>query len=99
MRLLPAVDGENCFDENLSKTEGNRRIRPAFFTHYSQVFDTSREGGEGGSEAPTRQLARWGLLLIFHRTSRIKIQTILLVPVLRLLLHERYGPTYVLTIL
>ena len=46
MRLLPAVDGGELFDENLSKTEGNRRIRPAFFTQYSQVFDTSREGGE-----------------------------------------------------
>ena len=84
------------FEENLSKTEGNRRTRPAFFTQYSQVFDTSRGGG---SEAPTRQLARWGLLLIFHRTSLIKIQTIRLVPVLRLLLHERYGPTLVLMIL
>jgi hypothetical protein len=24
------LDGGNCFEENLSKTEGNRRIRPAF---------------------------------------------------------------------
>ena len=84
------------FEENLSKTEGNRRTRPAFL-HNILKFLTRVEGG--GSEAPTRQLARWGLLLIFHRTSLIKIQTILLVPVLRLLLHERYGPTYVLTIL
>ena len=85
-------------EENLSKTEGNRRIRPAFL-RTTLKFLTRVERGGGGSEAPTRQLARWGLLLIFHRTSRIKIQTILLVPVLRLLLHERYGPTYVLTIL
>ena len=79
------------------KTEGNRRIRPASFLHIILKFLTRVEGG--GSEAPTRQLARWGLLLILHRTSLIKIQTIRLVPVLRLLLHERYGPTYVLTIL
>ena len=91
------VGGGNCLKKNLFKTEGNRRIRPAFLHTILMFFDTSREGG--GSEAPTRQLARWGLLLIFHRTSLIKIQTILLVPVLRLLLHERYGPTYVLTIL
>ena len=97
MCLLPAVDGGELFEENLSKTEGNRRIRPAFLHTILKFFDTSREGG--GSEAPTRQLARWGLLLIFHRTSQIKTQAILLVPVLRLLLHERYGPTYVLTIL
>ena len=88
--------GGTVFEENLSKTEGNRRIRPAFLHTILKFFDTSRGGG---SEAPTRQLARWGLLLIFHRTSQIKIQTSLLVPVLRLLLHERYGPTYVLTIL
>ena len=96
MRLLPAVDGGELFDENLSKTEGNRRTRPAFLHNILKFFDTSRGGG---SEAPTRQLARWGLLLILHRTSLIKIQTIRLVPVLRLLLHERYGPTLVLTIL
>ena len=86
-------------EENLSKTEGNRRTRPAFLHNILKFFDTSRGGG---SEAPTRQLARWGLLLIFHRTYRtslIKIQTIRLVPVLRLLLHERYGPTLVLMIL
>ena len=82
-------------EENLSKTEGNRRTRPAFL-HNILKFLTRVEGG---SEAPTRQLARWGLLLIFHRTSLIKIQTIRLVPVLRLLLHERCGPTLVLTIL
>ena len=95
MRLLPAVDGGKLFDEICLKTEGNRRTRPAFL-HNILKFLTRVEGG---SEAPTRQLARWGLLLILHRTSLIKIQTIRLVPVLRLLLHERYGPTLVLTIL
>ena len=84
------------FEEICLKPKGIVVQGPLFFTQYSQVFDTSRGGG---SEAPTRQLARWGLLLIFHRTSLIKIQTSLLVPVLRLFLHERYGPTYVLTIL
>ncbi|MFN9905064.1 MAG: hypothetical protein ACK56F_02920 [bacterium] len=44
MRLLPAVDGGKLFDEICLKTEGKRRTRPAFFTHYSQVFDTSRGG-------------------------------------------------------
>ena len=46
MRLLPAVDGGGTVEENLSKTEGNRRIRPAFLHTILKFFDTSREGGE-----------------------------------------------------
>ena len=42
-------------EENLSKTEGNRRIRPAFFTHYSQVL-TRVEGGIGGPNTPVSAL-------------------------------------------
>ena len=96
MRLLPAVDGGNCFDENLSKTEGNRRIRPAFL-HIILKFLTRVEGGIGGPNTPVSTL---GSPVNFSpNLPLIKIQTILLVPVLRLLLHERYGPTYVLTIL
>ena len=49
------VDGGNCLKKNLSKTEGNRRIRPAFFTHYSQVL-TRVEGGIGGPNTPAGAL-------------------------------------------
>ena len=68
----------------------------AFFTLFSSFY-TSRGGG---SEAPIRQLARWGLLLNRHRTSLAeKNQTSILVSVLRLLLHDLYGPSHILTIL
>ena len=86
--------GGNCFEENLSKTEGNRRIRPAFYTLFSS-FDTSR----GGDRRPQHASWRVGVSCkIFTEPLCRKNQTLILVPVLRLLLHERYGPTYVLTI-
>ncbi len=72
----------------------NRRLRP-FFTLFSSFY-TSRGGG---SEAPTRQLARLGSPV---KTSpnllAEKNQPLILVPVLRLLLRELYGPTHILTI-
>ena len=55
MRLLPAVDGGELFDENLSKTEGNRRIRPAFL-HIILKFLTRVEGGIGGPNTPAGAL-------------------------------------------
>ena len=56
MRLLPAVDGGELFDENLSKTEGNRRIRPASFLHIILKFLTRVEGGIGGPNTPVSAL-------------------------------------------
>ena len=68
-------------------------VRP--FSHYSQVF-TRVEGGIGGPN-PTA-----GALGSPVKTSpnllAEKNQTLILVPVLRLLLRELYGPTYILTI-
>ena len=53
-------------------------VGSAFFTLFSSFY-TSRGGG---SEAPIRQLARWGLLLKLHRTSLSeKNQTSILVSV------------------
>ena len=46
-------------EENLSKTEGNRRIRPAFLHTILKFFDTSREGGGrriGGPNTPAGAL-------------------------------------------
>ena len=74
-----------------------RKIVGTAFLNYTQVFYTSRGGG---SEAPIRQLARWGLLLNRHRTSlaeKIKLQYSCLF--LRLLSHDLYGPSHILTIL
>jgi hypothetical protein len=56
VRLLPAVDGGELFDENLSKTEGNRRIRPAF-SHIILKFLTRVE--KGGKEDRRPQHASW----------------------------------------
>ena len=47
--------GGNCFEENLSKTEGNRRIRPAFL-HIILKFLTRVEGGIGGPNTPAGAL-------------------------------------------
>ncbi len=55
--------GGTAIEVKSGLNQRNRRLRP--FSHYSQVFTRV----EGGSEAPTRQLARWGLLLKLHRTS------------------------------
>ena len=56
MRLLPAVDGGNCFDENLSKTEGNRRIRPAFLHTILKFLTRVERGGIGGPNTPAGAL-------------------------------------------
>ena len=61
--LLAFEDGGNLM-KNLFKPKESSSKGPVFTLLSS--FDTSR-GGE--SEAPTRQLARWGLLLNLHRTS------------------------------
>jgi len=43
------------FEENLSKTEGNRRTRPAFL-HNILKFLTRVEGGIGGPNTPVSAL-------------------------------------------
>ena len=58
MRLLPAVDGGELFDENLSKTEGNRRIRPAFSHIILKFLTRVEKGGRriGGPNTPAGAL-------------------------------------------
>jgi hypothetical protein len=45
-------------------------VRPRYFLDCAQVFYTSRGGG---SEAPIRRMARWGLQVNHHGTSFVKI--------------------------
>ncbi len=59
--LLPSKSGLK--QEKLS-------VRPHYFLGCAQVFYTSRGGG---SEAPIRRMARWGLQVNHHGTSFIKI--------------------------
>jgi hypothetical protein len=59
-----AFDGGNCDWSKIWIKPKESSVRP-FFTLFSSFY-TSRGGG---SEAPIRQLARWGLLLKLHRTS------------------------------
>ena len=49
----------------------------------------------GGSEAPIRRMARWGLLLKRHGTSLEKSNFNPRVCFLRLLLHGLYGPSHI----
>ena len=55
MCLLLAVKMGGTVEENLSKTEGNRRIRPAFL-HIILKFLTRVEGGIGGPNTPAGAL-------------------------------------------
>ena len=71
----------------------NRRIRP-LFTLFSSFY-TSR-GGIGGPNTPAGALG--SPVKSSPNLFSKKNQTLILVPVLRLLLHELYGPTYILTI-
>ena len=65
--------------------------------HTTLKFFTRVEGG--GSEAPIRRLARWGLLLKLHRTSLAEKSNFnTRVCFLRLLLHDLYGPSHILTV-
>jgi hypothetical protein len=59
-------------------------------------FNTSRGGG---SEAPIRRMARWGLLANRHGTSLMNFNFNPRVCFLRLLLRGLYGPSYVKQIL
>ncbi len=58
----------------------------------AQVFYTSRRGG---SEAPIRRMASWGLLANRHGTSFIKFKINPRVCFLRLLFTQLYGQSYV----
>jgi hypothetical protein len=62
----------------------------------AQVF-TRVEGG--GSEAPIRRMARWGLQANCHGTSFIKFNFNPRVCFLQLLFTQSYGPSYVKQIL
>ena len=71
-------------------------VGTAFFKLLSSFY-MSRGGG---SEAPIRRLARWGLLLKLHRTSlEEKSNFNTRVYFLRLLLRGLYGPSHILTVL
>jgi hypothetical protein len=67
-------------------------VRPYCFLDCAQVFYTSRGGG---SEAPIRRMACWGLLANCHGTSYIKFKFNPRVCFLRLLFTQLYGPSYV----
>ncbi len=71
-------------------------VRPYCFKTALKFF-TRVEGG--GSEAPIRRMARWGLQTIRHGTSFIKFNFNPRVCFLRLLFHSSYEPSYVKHIL
>ena len=86
--------GELRVRESWIKTKKNRRYG---LLNYTQVFYTSRGGG---SEAPIRRMARWGLLLKLNRTSLAEKSNFnTRVCFLRLLLRDLYGPSHILTVL
>ncbi len=70
-------------------------IRPRYFLDCAQVF--TRE--EGGSEAPIRRMARWGLQVNRHGTSFIKINFNPRVCFCDYFFTQLYGPSYVKQIL
>ncbi len=63
-------------------------VRPHYFLDCAQVFYTSRGGG---SEAPIRRKARWGLQIILHGTSFIKLTSILVYVFYDYFLHSCTG--------
>jgi hypothetical protein len=89
--LVGAVEGGNCVKSGL-----NKKNRQYGLLNYTQVFYTS---SGGGSEAPIRRMARWGLLVNRHGTSLKNFNFNPRVCFLRLLLHGLYGPSYVKQIL
>ena len=88
-------DGGNCvFCCEIWIKPKESSVRP--FSHYSQVF-TRVEGGIGGPNPPAGALGS-PVKTSPNLFSR-KNQTSILVSVLRLLLHDLYGPSHILTIL
>ena len=84
--------GGTAIDVKSGLNQRNRRLRP--FSHYSQVF-TRVEGGIEGPNPPAGALG--SPVKTSPNLLAEKNQTLILVPVLRLLLRELYGPTYILT--
>ena len=87
--------GELRFEVKICLNQRNRRLRP-FFTLFSSFY-TSRGGGIGGPNTPAGALG--SPVKTSPNLLAEKNQTLKLVPVLRLLLRELYGPTHILTIL
>ena len=82
--------GGTAIEVKSGLNQRNRRLRP--FSDYSQV-----EGGIGGPNTPAGALG--SPVKTSPNLVAEKNQTSILVPVLRLLLHDLYGPTHILTIL
>ena len=89
---LAFEDGGTAIEVKSGLNQRNRRLRP--FTHYSQVFYTSR-GGIGGPNTPAGALG--SPVKTSPNLLAEKNQTLILVPVLRLLLHDLYEPSHILT--
>ncbi len=68
-KVCMCVSGETASVKSGLKQE-KLSVRPRYFLDCAQVF-TRVEGG--GSEAPIRRMARWGLQVNRHGTSFIKI--------------------------
>ena len=74
----------------------NKKNRRYGLLNYTQVFYTSRGGG---SKAPIRRTARWGLLVKLHGTSLKNFNFNPRVCFYDYFLHGSYGPSYVKHIL
>ncbi len=85
--LVGVVEGGNCVKSGLKQEKSS--VRP--FKLHSSFFTRV----EGGSEAPIRRMARWGLLANLHGTSLKNFNFNPRVCFLRLHLHGLYGPSYV----
>ena len=95
MRLLPAVDGGDCLKKICLKPKGIV-VQGPFFLHNIFKFLTRVEGGIGGPNTPVSAL---GSPVNFTPNLSDKNSNYTTRAGLRLLLHERYGPTLVLMIL
>ena len=82
--------GELRLDVKSGLNKKNRRF--GLFQTTLKFFYTSRGGG---SEAPIRRMARWGLLLNLHESSLEKSNFNPRVCFLRLLLRDLYGPSHI----
>jgi hypothetical protein len=88
------VEGGKTASVKSGLKEEKLSVRPRYFLDCAQVFYTSRGGG---SEAPIRRMARWGLQVKIHRTSIIKIKNSILVQVFTITFYTAFctGRTYV----
>ena len=95
VRLLPAVWWGGLLKKICLKPKGIVVLRPTFF-YTILKFLTRVEGGIGGPNTPAGALG--SPVKTSPNLLAEKNQTLILVPVLRLLLRELYGPTHILTI-